>query len=490
MREKDLRADLTIIEALQDRNLLGASFKNLDSWRAWIAFLKALFGLEMTSKEVEVYRQATQRGEPPKERVRECYVVAGRRSGKSTLAAVIATYLACFKNWKEFLQPGEKAWIFVLAVDKLQARVVHGYIKGLFNGSKILRSMVEKETSEELWLRNDCVIAIKTSSYRSIRGYSVATCILEELSFWRGDETSSNPDREIVAAIRPALITLPESLLIGISSPYMKSGFLYDQYKRYFGRDDGPLIWQAPSRLMNPLLDEKIIEKSIAEDPEAGRSEWLAEWRQDLSSFLDMELIERAVVPGRYELPPISSFRYVAFCDPSGGRGDAMTLSICHADGEKIIQDVLVIKHPPFDPGQAASEFSEILKKYNVYEVWGDKYAGAWVSEAFRKPNVTYRASDLNKSQIYLEFLPLLAQARVELLDNSRLISELRNLERRARSGGRDIVDHPPGLHDDAANATGGSIVLAEKWGRGQGPIAWFPIDDDFEFRYVSPREK
>jgi hypothetical protein len=269
MRQEGL--NLTIIEALQDKNLLGASFRDLGSWKAWLAFLKAIFNLPMTDEELSLYRQCTQRQEPP-ERVRECYVVAGRRSGKSAMAAVIATYLACFKDWRQYLGPGEKAWIFVLAVDKLQARVVHGYIKGFFKGSKFLSKLIEKETTEELWLKNDVVIAIKTSSFRSVRGYSIGACVLEELCFWRGDETSANPDREIVAAIRPALITIPESILIGISSPYMRAGFLYDQYKRYFGQDDGPLIWQAPSRVMNPTLDEKLIEKSITEDPEAGRS--------------------------------------------------------------------------------------------------------------------------------------------------------------------------------------------------------------------------
>jgi len=319
-----------------------------------------------------------------------------------------------------------------------------------------------------------------------VRGYTIAAAICEELCFWKGDETSSNPDKEIVAAVRPALITVPQSILIGISSPYMRAGFLYDQYKRYFGQDDGPLVWQAPSRLMNPTLDEKLIKRLIVEDLEAGRAEWLAEWRQDLSSFLDLELIERAVVPGRYELPPMAGVRYTAFCDPSGGRGDAMTLSIVHTEGEKIVQDVLSIKQPPFDPAAAAAEFAETLKRYGIYNVKGDRYSGAWVSETFLKNGVSYDALDQNKNEIYLEFLPLLAQGRVELLDNRRLISELRNLERRTRTGGRDIVDHGPGLHDDAANATAGAVVLAAKWNR---PISiWFPLERDGEWRYSSGR--
>ena len=36
-------------------------------------------------------------------------------------------------------------------------------------------------------------------------------------------------------------------------------------------------------------------------------------------------------------------------------------------------------------------------------------------------------------------------------------------LERKARSGGRDLIDHPVGGHDDVANAVAGAIVIAAR---------------------------
>ena len=47
------------------------------------------------------------------------------------------------------------------------------------------------------------------------------------------------------------------------------------------------------------------------------------------------------------------------------------------------------------------------------------------------------------------------------LLDNAKLISQFINLERRARAGGRDQIDHPPGGHDDLANAVAGAVVAS-----------------------------
>jgi hypothetical protein len=54
----------------------------------------------------------------------------------------------------------------------------------------------------------------------------------------------------------------------------------------------------------------------------------------------------------------------------------------------------------------------------------------------------------------------MLLNQSVELLDNQRLIGQFCNLERRSRTGGKDSVDHPVGLHDDVANAVAGACVL------------------------------
>ena len=43
---------------------------------------------------------------------------------------------------------------------------------------------------------------------------------------------------------------------------------------------------------------------------------------------------------------------------------------------------------------------------------------------------------------------------------NARLV-EVPRLERSTKSGGKDKIDHPKGLHDDVANAAAGALVLA-----------------------------
>jgi len=54
----------------------------------------------------------------------EAWLICGRRSGKSFILALIASYLAVFKDWREHLAPGEVATIMVLASDRKQARAI------------------------------------------------------------------------------------------------------------------------------------------------------------------------------------------------------------------------------------------------------------------------------------------------------------------------------------------------------------------------------
>ena len=67
----------------------------------------------------------------------------------------------------------------------------------------------------------------------------------------------------------------------------------------------------------------------------------------------------------------------------------------------------------------------------------------------------------MNRSELYLAFLPLLNSGRLDLLDNARMVAQLVGLERRTARSGKDSVDHAPGGHDDIANAVAGAASLA-----------------------------
>ena len=140
-----------------------------------------------------------------------------------------------------------------------------------------------------------------------------------------------------------------------------------------------------------------------------------------------------------------------------------MTLAISHEDeNRKIIIDRLEERRPPFHPQNVVEEFAKIMGEYGIRKVSGDRYTGSWCETAFRDAGARYNVADKTRSELYLNFEPLMMQGQVELLDNKRLYNQLCNLERRTHSGGRDSVDHSPGAHDDLPNCVAGACFLAK----------------------------
>src|SRR5262249_36902442 len=214
--------------------LLGAGFREAGSWTRWRVALTALFGLPMPAPAVAVFGEHTGRAAPPLVPAREAWFVVGRRGGKSRIAAAVAVYLACFRAYRTVLAPGERGTLALIAADRQQARTVFRYVGGLLDGSPMLARLIERRTADAIDLTNGVTIEVHTASFRSVRGYTVVGAVLDEVAFWRSED-SANPDREIVEALRPAMATVPGALLVAISSPYARRGVLWDAYRRHFG---------------------------------------------------------------------------------------------------------------------------------------------------------------------------------------------------------------------------------------------------------------
>lgn len=456
---------ISIIDAIEDPKLFGSLFKDQETWSNWKVFLSALFGLGIpeTKEARALYLKCTGHKKVIKRSYSEAYAIAGRRGGKSFISSVIACYLALFYDWAPYLSKGELGWIMVVAADRNQGRVIFNYIKSILLDVPIFNKLVDKDLSWEIHLKNNIVISIKTCDYRTIRGYTVVAAICDELAFWRAE--GANPAKEILTALRPAMLTIPGSMLIGISTPYARMGALYQAYKKHFGKEKSDtLIWRASTEQMNPTVDRRVIKKALEEDYSRARAEYFVEWREDIETYLPIKVIDAAVVKGRYQLPKEKNYQYYAFTDPSGSGQDSFTLAIAHEDDRgKIVLDRIEERRPPFVPQDVVEEFAEILKDYGIYQVVGDRYAGEWVSSTFERAGISYETSTKNKSEIYLEFAPQMTGFQVELLDNRKLYNQLVSLERRTHSGGRNSVDHPPGGHDDLANSVAGVVVEIKK---------------------------
>src|SRR5262249_36732890 len=123
-----------------------------------------------------------------------------------------------------------------------------------------------------------------------------------------------------------------------------------------------------------------------------------------------------------------------------------------------------------------------LCEEHRSGSVTGASYAAQWVAGAWSRTGVSYVKSELPKSQIYLECIPLFTRGLVRLPNHSRLLRELRLLERQTHRGGRESVDHPRGGHDDLANAVCGVLRnLSNRLGYDRGYRAFQPgfVDED-----------
>ena len=151
---------------------------------------------------------------------------------------------------------------------------------------------------------------------------------------------------------------------------------------------------------------------------------------------------------------------------PRGGgsewrRTGRLTLAVAHAEGTgsdaRIVVDVMKGRSrrgvTSVDLTGMVREIAGILKRYRIQGVVGDRYAWQWVSQAFADTGVSYTAAPADASTALSELEPFFAEGRIDLLDHPQLTKELKALERRLRAGGKTLIEHPRGGHDDHAVA-------------------------------------
>jgi hypothetical protein len=315
-----------------------------DSWSARRCVLIAAMGEPLTATERELFQKLSGRQHEPGQRVDELVAVVARRGGKSRAASILTADIAacCTHNG---LAPGEKPRVLCLAQNREQAAVVLQYVEGIFQEVPLLTPMVVNRTAESITLRNGITIEVRSASFRGLRGVTSVAVIADETAFWYSEDSgSTNSDAEILGAVRPSLATTGGPLII-ISSPHGKSGELYAAFKDHFGEKGDPriLVVNGPTRDFNPLLPQEVVDRALARDYELNKAEYLGQFRDDITNFVNRDILERAVVPSRFELQPVHGVKYNGFIDAAGGTGrDSFTAAVAHRTPEgKVVLDLV-----------------------------------------------------------------------------------------------------------------------------------------------------
>lgn len=278
---------LDIVAAMNHPGLFQPWFPG-ESWNGWRAVLKGAFALPMSDAELSFFREVAER-DPPRRPVREAWFIAGRLSGKDSVTSLIIAHAAAFFDRQHLLRPGERALCIALACDRDRAKILLNYSRSYFAEIAPLEAMITHETDSGFKLNNGVDVVVGTSNFRSFGSRRILCAVFNDPAFWR-NQAGRATDEDLYNTIIPAMATVPDAILIGISLPFRKTGLLYKKYCDHFGRDGDILVVRAPSRALNPTLDQVIIAKAIENDPSLARAEWFAEFRASAGTFVNPDI--------------------------------------------------------------------------------------------------------------------------------------------------------------------------------------------------------
>jgi hypothetical protein len=245
--------------------------------------------------------------------IRQVWLCAGRRAGKSIICALIAVFLAFFRDYAPYLAPGELATISIQAADHRQARNIFRFFRGFVMAVAQFRNAVVRETRESMEFDNRVIVEVHTASSKLTRGYTLAACLNDELCFWPMGEDAAESDTAILEAQLPALATIPNSLMLNVSSPHARIGTMWDAYQTHFGNESSPvLFWKAASRClpgqdgveMNPSLDLKTVQDAYAADAAVAAADFGATFRSDVEKLFTLEALDAVTDWDRPDILP------------------------------------------------------------------------------------------------------------------------------------------------------------------------------------------
>lgn len=205
-------------------------------------------------------------------------VASARQIGKSTACAIKAIHTAFAGQSK----------VLVVSPSLRQSGLMFATIRQMIGESDLLRGSLVDDTKTYIRLSNGSELWCLPDSPAQIRGFSkVKTVVVDEANFC---------SQELLRAVQYSLLTISDSQLLMISSPWSIDHWFY----RYFqdgqsGKDKTVTSFHYTFEA-SPLIEKDYIERmkdKITE--EEYKTEILGEWIGDQDAYFDYELVESCV---------------------------------------------------------------------------------------------------------------------------------------------------------------------------------------------------
>lgn len=404
----------------------------------------------------------------------------GRRSGKTLMAAIAATYAATMlaDEYKQRLRPGERFYIVSVANTIDQARLALQGVKDLINSSPILKPLITRETADTLELSNGAVFRALPSSSRGGRGMGCPLLIFDEIAHAIDTEAGNAAGASLYQALSPSVAQFGQlGKILMLSSPWIQSGIFWEMFKQ---ADSGQYpymqVVNLPTWEVNPTISQQWLEQERARDPQMFAVDYGAEFTHNVAAFLDVQLIDAAINHDRGPLPPLDKFkgRYYLSLDPAKGNRDAYTAIIVHYDGARLVVDRFHQFSPSWGDGKKSQVAIALVedwileqhKLYNFAQVVLDQYNSAAtiqrLSAKLKIKELTWTAS--SKTEAYSQLRELVNAGNLELYSHPKALQQLKNLTVKYRPNGSwDVSGGTGAAVDDYAAALAGAVLAAKR---------------------------
>jgi len=421
----------------------------------------------------------------------------GRRSGKTTLAAVVCLWDATLRpELGSMVRVGEVRYAVAVATNLAQARLIVSAARSIVERSRVLSGLVESMTDDEIRFRlpdgsRTAVRAFPCSS-RGGRGYPISTLVLDEAAFFVSETDGFQTAERVWNALAPSTAQFGDAArIIVASTPFGQTGLFAELHGRAAaGELEGAVAQNASTRAMNPTISDAFLAAEEARDPDSFRSEYLAEFVGSGGAFIDFERVPIA--------RPDMATDWVAGLDPAFSRDPFGVALVGRSRGGA----GLVVG--PVRALRAEGEFAVVDEVAAVCREFGaravtDQFAAAAVVDRLRTAGVdvdVHTMSAGSKTAIFQQLRAVLYGGLLALPDMPALEAELRRLRTRFSAGSAAVYNpRVGGSHGDMAQAL--AIAVYALHGAEPGPIttmpnpwdcdwaAWAPGHDPFDQRHV-----
>jgi hypothetical protein len=298
----------------------------------------------------------------------------GRQGGKSTTTLRVGVAEALYGGHK--VPDGTLATVAFVSVDRKEATDRLLTVQKILTALKIPWRPLEGGRGIRL-IDKPITFRVYTAT---ISGVSGGTCIFaccDEVSKWRDKRTGTNPATEVLASLKPALVTMPRAKMVLISSPLGMLDLHAKEYEK--GETDTQATAYAPTWIANPSVSEEESH-AFESNPSKWRREFMAiPLEEEEEGLLTSVLLDRST---REEMVVTRSpgHSYVAAMDPAT-RGDAWTLVVATKRwvAGRLKRSVVKAKEyhgttvAPLDPGAVLADIARELAMYGLTSVYSDQ---------------------------------------------------------------------------------------------------------------------